>query len=216
MQRRDRHRSKDLRTDVGKAASSWPLWSQALISLAILFHLAAVLVGCLAARPASDLEMKCYEVFRYYCDFLYQGVSYRYYSRLDTTTDPAHPRPWGTPIMLAEMEFDLPDGAIRRETLRLPDSIPTRPRLRHQRRIDLAYHLAVEPRWAASYARHIFKQYRCDRVTLFSQPHFIPDLPKLRSSSISDVSSWLDAEYGSNYGTRSYLGDFKCTEFWPK
>ena len=172
MQLSDRLRLKERSTDLGRAARTvarpWPPWWQVLASLAILFHLAAVLAGCLAVRPASDLEMKSYEVFRLYCGFLYQGVGYRYYSRLDTTIDPAHPRPWGTPIVLAEMEFDSQDGAIRRETLRLPDSIPTRPRLRHQHRIDLAYHLAAEPRWAASYARHIFKLYGCDRVTVFS------------------------------------------------
>lgn len=195
---------------------SWPAWAQILASLALLYHFAALLSGCLAAAPSSPVEVGAYEAFRPYCDLIYQGVGYRYYSRLDTTVNPAQPRPWGTPVVIAEMETDAPGGVTRRETLRLPDSHPVWPRLRHQRRIDLAYHLAADPRWTASYARHLCKATGCDRVAIYAQAHNIPDLARIRAAADHWPANWLDLEDGSTYGPRFKLGDFRCTDFSPK
>jgi hypothetical protein len=181
--------------------------------LALVFHLAALLAGCLAARPSSDVEVAGFEVFRPYCDVINQGVAYRYYARLDTTVDPAQPRPWGTPILWAEMEFAKPEGPTQRETLRLPDSVPFWPRLRHQRRIDLAYHVAADPRWAASYARHLCKSRGCDRVTIYAQPHYIPDIARLRTTVGPVNAALLDPDDGSTYGPRVKLGEFQCSDF---
>jgi hypothetical protein len=192
---------------------SWPIWARVLASLALISHICAVLAGCLAAPPCSQLEATVFALFRPYCDFIYQGVAYRYYARLDMTVDPAHPRPWGTPIIFAEMDFESLQGTPRRTALRLPDADPRWPRLRHQRRIDLAYHLAADPRWAAAYARHLCKSYGCDRVVLYAQTHTIPDLTRLHAvSGLVDTSS-LDPNDGSTYGARIKLGEFECTDF---
>jgi hypothetical protein len=184
-----------------------------LASLAIAFHLSAVLAGCLAARPSSAFEVAAFEAFRPYCDLIDQGVGYRYYARLETTVDPSQPRPWGTPILWAEMEFNALDGGTQRETLRLPGSSAPWPRLRHQRRIDLAYHLAADPRWAASYARHLCMSCGCDRVTLYAQTHYIPDPARLRAAAGPVTASLLDPDDGSTYGPRIKLGEFQCTDF---
>jgi hypothetical protein len=192
---------------------SWPVWAQALASVALILHISAILAGCLAAPPCSQLEASAFALFRPYSDFIYQGVGYRYYARLDTTVDPADPRPWGTPIVFAEMDFDSPRGKPHRITLRLPDAGPLRPRLRHQRRIDLAYHLAADPRWAASYARHLCKSYGCKRVALHTQTHTIPDLARLHATGGPIADSSLDPEDGSTFGPRIKLGEFECTDF---
>ena len=192
---------------------SWPVWARVLVSLFLAFHLAALLIGCLAAPPCSAIETKVYTFLRPYCNLIDQGVSYRYYSRLEMTTDPTHPRPWSTPIILAEMEFDSPDGSSRRETLRIPDSEPIWPRLRHQRRIDLAFHLTSDPRWAASYARHLCQSRQCERVTLFTQTHTIPDLKRIRAATSPLTALSLDPVDGSTYGPRVKLGEFQCADF---
>ncbi|MDR3639628.1 MAG: hypothetical protein P4L84_37860 [Isosphaeraceae bacterium] len=191
----------------------WPAWAQLLASLAVLFHLCALVAACLGAPPSSWVESRAYETFRPYCDLTFQGVAYRYYSRLDTTVDPANPRPWGTPILLAEMESKDQDGTTLRRTLRLPDAEPVWPRLRHQRRIDLAFHLAADPRWAASYARHICKSYGCERVSLSVQAHYIPDLSRLHNADGALTASLLEPDDGSTYGPRIKLGEFRCTDF---
>jgi hypothetical protein len=182
-------------------------------SVAILFHLSALVAGCLAARPSSALEVAIFELFRPYCDVIYQGVGYRFYSRLDTTVDPAHPQPWGTPIVIAEMDFDAPGTKTRTETIRLPDSAPVWPHLRQQRQIDLAFHLALDPRWAASCARHLCKSRGCDRVTIHAQGHYIPDVDRLRKESGSVTPAMLDPDDGSTYGPRIKLGEFRCSDF---
>ena len=193
--------------------SRWPIWGQILVSILLVHHFAALFLGCLALPPTNSLATSVFMMLRPYCDFINQGVAYRYYSRLDMTVDPEQPRPWGTPILLADMEFDRPDGTVERQTLRLPDIDPVWPRLRHQRRLDLAYHLAAEPRLTASYARHLCKSRKCDRVTIYNQLHRIPDRNLLRAANVPLTAAMIDPADGSTYGPRIKLGEFKCTDF---
>jgi hypothetical protein len=190
---------------------SWPNWLQLVVSLALAFHFCALLAAALAAPPNSPLEAQVFQPFKPYCDLIDQNVGYRYYSQLDTTVDPRDPRPWWVPVVTAEMTFEDKAGPTRRETLRLPDFHHIWPRLRHQRRIDLAYHLAADPRWAASYARHLCLTRGCDRVTISSQQHRVPDPARLRA--LLESGSRIDLEAESKYSTSVTLGEFRCTEF---
>jgi hypothetical protein len=183
------------------------------MSLALLFHMAAILAGSLAVHPSSAIERKSAFYFKNYYNFINQGYGYHYYARLDTTVDPQHPRRWGTPVVTAEMEFEREGGRKTHEVVRLPDRLCPWPRLRYQRQLDLAYHLTADPRWSASYARHLCKTRGCSRVTVYTQEHQIPDLAHVREAASGRGAQAVDLEAESTYGPRVKLGEFRCADF---
>jgi hypothetical protein len=79
--------------------------------------------------------------------------------------------------------------------------------------LDLAYHLSADPRWAASYARHLCKTRGCSRVAISTQDHHIPDLDRVRAAAIGRGAPPVDLEAESTYGPRVKLGEFRCTDF---
>jgi hypothetical protein len=194
--------------------SAWPLPLKIVVSILLALHIAAIASGHLAASPCSEVEQRVASFFRSYYDFINQGYGYRYYAKLDMSMGPEHRHPWGTPVVLLEMEFDGPGKEVRKESVRLPELPGHRlwPRLRHQRQLDLAYHLTSDTRWAASYARHLCKTRGCDRVTIFLQNHQIPDLDLVRAAA-SGTGESIDLESESTYGPRSNLGEYRCTNF---
>jgi hypothetical protein len=183
------------------------------MSLAILYHIVATLAGALAVDPSSEVEKRAAQFFRCYYELINQGYGHRYYARLDTTVDRHEPRPWATPVVIAELEFDRPEGGTSSEVVRLPDRERSSIRLRHQRQLDLAFHLASDPRWAASYARHLCKTRGCQRVTIYTQEHRIPDLALVREAAAGRGPVMIDLEAESTYGPRVKLGEFRCTDF---
>jgi hypothetical protein len=195
-------------------ATAWSIPLKVIISILLALHIAAITCAHLAAAPSSEVEQRAASVFKVYNDLINQGYGYRYYARLDLSTGPEHRRPWGTPIVLLEMEFDGPGKEIRKETVRLPELPVHRlwPRLRHQRQLDLAYHLSADTRWAASYARHLCKTRGCDRVTIFLQDHQIPDLALVRAAA-AGTGEAIDLESETTYGPRTNLGEYRCTSF---
>ncbi len=205
-------RTRTLRAPPGPA---WPLPVRIAVSLALGYHLAGVLVGAVASHPSSELERAAVPFFKRYFAVTNQGYGYRYYARLDTTADPHHPRPWGTPVVTADLEFDRPDGTVEREQVRLPARPGQRPwpRIRFQRQLDLAFHLSADPRWTASYARHLAKTRRCDRVTIFAQEHQIPDLALVRTAATVPGAAAVDFEAEATYSPRVKLGEFRCVDF---
>jgi len=191
----------------------WPAWAQAAASLVLALHMAAILAAAAATNPSSDLQRRAALLFRGYYEIINQGYGYRYYARLDTTTDPHNPRPWATPIITAEMEFERAGGGPTTEILRLPGRDRPWPRLRYQRQLDLAYHLTADPRWAASFARHLCKTRGCAKVTLYAQDHRIPDLARVRAAAVDPSAPPVDLEAESTYGPRRNLGEFQCADF---
>jgi len=197
----------------GDAGRTWPAWAQGMTSLVLLYHMAAMLAAALAVPPCPALMLHAAAKFKSYYEITNQGYGYRYYSRLDTTVDPHDPRPWGTPVITAELEFDQPGGKKAREVVRIPGRDRPWPRLRHQRQLDLAYHLAADPRWAASYARHLCKARGCARVTVYTRMHNIPDLARVREAAAGGDAPAIDLEAESTYGPRVKLGEFQCGDF---
>jgi hypothetical protein len=195
------------------AGRTWPAWAQVLMSMALVYHMAAILAAALAVHPSSEIERRAAQAFRYYYEVINQGYGYRYYARLDRTVDPHHPRPWGTPVVTAAMEFERAGTETTSEVVRLPDRRRPWPRLRYQRQLDLAYHLSADPRWAASYARHLCKTRGCSRVAIYAQEHQIPDLNRVRAASTDREAPAVDLEGESTYGPRVKLGEFRCTDF---
>jgi len=189
----------------------WRLRAKLLVSVALLYHLCAILAGALAGHPSSQVERKAASWFRHYYGFVNQGYAYRYYARLDTTVDAKDPHRWSTPVVTLEMEFSSPEGG-RQEVLRLPSREPPLPRLRFQRQLDLAYHLTTDPRWAGSFARHLCLTRGCTKVTVYSQEHQIPDLDLVRAAA-TGTGKPVDLEASSTYVHRVNLGEFRCTDF---
>jgi hypothetical protein len=116
-------------------------------------------------------------------------------------------------VIIAEMEFDNPEGGTSTEVVRIPSLERRSIRLRHQRQLDLAYHLTADPRWAASYARHLCKTHGCQRVTVYTQNHRIPDLALVRAAAADPGATSVDLDTESTYGPRVKLGEFQCTDF---
>ena len=116
-------------------------------------------------------------------------------------------------MVTAEMEFNRARGEATREVVRLPGLRRPWPRLRHQRQLDLAYHLSADPRWAASYARHLCKTRGCSRVAIYAQQHHIPDLALVREAASRGDAESIDLEAESTYGPRRKLGEFRCDDF---
>ncbi len=134
------------------------------------------------------------------------------YGKLDMTVNPHDPRPWGTPVVTLDLEFPASGETNRPEQVRLPDRGMAGPRLRFQRQLDLAFHLASDPRWAASYARHLCKTRRCSRVVVSVQTHQIPDLVAVRAAA-AGLGPPIDLESDDTYTPRRKLGEFRCTDF---
>ena len=189
-------------------ASAWPPWARRAVSLVLILHLSAVLVGTLAAPPASMLEQALAELFAPYHQLLDQGQSYRYYA----------PEPGPTPIVTATIRYG--DGRPD-ETVRIPKR-GVLPRLRYQRQLALANHLAQEferarqitgdganSHYARSYARHLSgARPGCVSVSLSLQSHLLPGLEAVRRSLELGRPIDLDAE--EFYTVPERIGEFPC------
>ena len=188
----------------------WPPWARGLATAAIGFHLVALLAAALAASPSSPLERAVADVFSPYYQLVDQGYAYRYYA----------PEPGPTPVATAVLRFA--DG--REETIRLPER-GVQPRLRYQRQLALANHLAEDVAaarragggrggeggiWARSYARHLSRTRGkgCVTVTLFLQSHLIPDPQHVFEERERGGVVDLDAE--EFYTTPERVGEFPC------
>ena len=186
----------------------WPGWLRGVISLALAFQIAAVVTGAAAAPPSSSLQRAVVQWFAPYHQLTDQGYSYRYYA----------PEPGPTPVVTAKLTFG--DGRPE-ETVRLP-ARGVLPRLRYQRQLALANHLAgdfTEARrhtgdgrdspWARSYARHLAKtRPGCVAVTLSLQAHLIPDPAQVGEAVARGRAVDLDAE--EFYTTPERIGEFPC------
>ena len=177
----------------------WPAWSKWAVSLALVYHLAAVIAAALAYPPASPLEMRWAEAFRGYYQLTDLRQSHRYYGDIPPT-----------PIAEAEIHFG---EGLPSKTVRLPDP-SARPRIAYQRQLALAYHLAEDVRnngpeaslWARSYARHLCALHPgCTSVTLRLRAHLIPDPDRLLAGK-----GKLDVDAEEFFTTPERIGDFPC------
>ncbi len=149
------------------------LWSsrkRLVVSIVLIWHLAAVCAAPLAFPPTSVLWAKMWTVFGPYAQALYLDHGYRFFA----------PEPG--PSHLLSAELSLPDGRSRR--VLIPDRERDRPRLYYHRRFMLGEHLnllletAPDPEipeaLLRSYARHLLESHDARRATLTLRRHFIP------------------------------------------
>jgi hypothetical protein len=201
------------RANQATSEGTWPVAARVAVSAALLFHLAALLVGALAAPPSSALERGLHPLFARYFQVIDQGYAYRYYA----------PEPGPTPIATATIRYA--DGRPD-QTVRLPDR-SVRPRLRYQRQLALANHLAVDfqaaragtgdgsrSRWAQSYARHLALTHPgASSITLYSQEHLIPDPERVRQALAAPGWPRVDLDAEEFYTTPERIGEYPCDAF---
>ncbi len=190
------------------AVGSWPEWARWLVSLVLLYHMAAVIAGAMGVPPSSELQRRIADLFTPYHDFLDQGYAYRYY---------AEPPP--TPVITATLRFGegRPDQVIR-----LPERDLAGPRLRHQRQLALANALFADfeeakhlggghGRLGAAYARHLCAVHPgCTSVTLHARQHLIPDPQQVRETIATPGAGGFNLFDESLFTTPEWIGDFAC------
>ncbi len=184
-----------------------------VVSLALIYHIGAVLAGALGVPPSSELERSIMERFATYFDLMDMGYSYRFY---------AEPPP--TPVVTATLHFD--DGRAE-ETVRLPGRDVAGPRMRHQRQLALANALfndvqearrfagsASQSRLARAYARHLcHTRPGCRSVTLHVQQHLIPDPEQVHKAMDGPGASRFDLFGDRMFTIPEWIGDYPCDAF---
>jgi hypothetical protein len=214
-----KNRSRGLEEDASAAAnvsaqpSTWPAWARTIVSLVILFHIAAVLTGVLGVPPSSNLERTIAGLFTPYYDVMDLGYSYRYYSE-----------PPPTPVVTATLQFG--EGRAE-ETVRLPGRKVAGPRLRHQRQLALANALFMDvqeakqvagdsskSRLARAYARHLcLTRGDCRSVSIRVQLHLIPEMEDVNEVSTTHGARGYDLFAESLFTTPEWIGDYPCDGF---
>lgn len=196
-------------------ARPWSRGARRAVSLGLVIHLTALLVGAFGPAPASPLETGLYEVFRPYFDVTGQGKTYRYYA----------PEPGPTPVVEARLIFA--DGRAER-VLRLPERADKPRRMLYQRQLALAYHLDSEyrerkgvpadvpeeerplPRWARSYARHLGRVYGCSEVEFTTHLHLIPPLGLVRQRMAESGRAGFDLDAEESFAVPEVIGVYPC------
>jgi hypothetical protein len=184
-----------------------------LVSVALVYHMAAVVAGALGVPPSSGLEQAVADWFTPYYDAMDLGYSYRFY---------AEPPP--TPVVTATLRFD---GGRAEEVVRLPGRQVPGPRMRHQRQLALANALSADvqearqrtgvasrSRLARAYARHLCRtRPGCRGVTLHLQQHLIPDPARVRAVIAAPGAPRFDLFAEDLFTTPEWIGDFPCDGF---
>jgi hypothetical protein len=198
---------------VARGRGGWPGWARVVVSIALLYHMAAVLAGALGVPPSSRLEQAIADGFTPYYDVMDLGYSYRFY---------AEPPP--TPVVTATLLFG---NGQPQETVRLPGRDVPAPRLRHQRQLALANALyadvqeaklrtkdASRSRLARAYARHLCRSRPgCRSVTLHVQQHLIPDPAQVREAIAAPGAPRFDLYAESLFTAPEWIGDYPCDGF---
>jgi hypothetical protein len=192
------------------AGRAWPGWARALVSLAIVYHLAAVVAGALGDAPSSILERSIADLFTPYYGLVDCGYSYRFYNE-----------PSPTPIVTATLSFGENRPA---ETVRLPNRHLSGPRMRHQRQLALANALFLDvlnaqeltgerggSRLAQAYARHLCaSRPGCETVTLHLQYHLMPEIDQVREATERPGAPHYDLFGESLFTTPEWIGEYPC------
>jgi len=183
------------------------------VSLALVFHIAAVLAGAFGVPPSSPLQRAVADLFIPYFDLVDLGYSYRFYTE-----------PPPTPVVTATLRF----GHTRsEEVVRLPARHLAGPPMRHQRQLALANALfrdVLETKertgdgssspLARAYARHFCRTWpECQSVTLHLQHHLIPEPDAVVRATSDPGAPAFDLFDEGLFTTPEWLGDFPCDSF---
>lgn len=169
-------------------------WLRRLISLCILYHIAAIFVAPAAVAPSSEIVQVAWRAFRPYLQFFYLNHGYHYFA----------PEPSSSTLVGYTLEFE--DG--KTETGRFPHR-GIAPRLLYHRHFMLTEFLGFidddeEQPWHRSYARHLCKTYNAKKVSLSRITHLLPTAQGIREGRTLDDSEGF---------TEVPLGSYSCDDF---
>jgi hypothetical protein len=165
-----------------------------ILSVWLVFHVAAIIIAPAAVAPSSDLIRNAWRLFQPYLEVLYLDHGYRFFA----------PEPTESTLLAFVAQRD--DGAIVRG--RIPDRA-TGPRLLYHRYFMLTEHMNDAPEefrslWHESYAHHLGRQYGATRVTLIQQTHMLPTMERVRGGGhLTDPESYEEQP----------LGTFRCETY---
>ena len=184
-----------------------------VVSLALLYHMAAVLAGAVGVPPSSELEQTIADTFTPYFDLMDLGYSYRFY---------AEPPP--TPVVTATLQFG--DGRPE-ETVRLPGRVVAGPRMRHQRQLALANSLYSDVQETKRRTRDAEPEPVGPRLCPppLSFPSRLPERDPARAAALdprpAQVRKAMDEPGASRFDlfgdrmftTPEWIGDYPCDAF---
>lgn len=161
-----------------------------VVSVWLVYHLAAVVVAPAAVSPSSELLESTWRLFQPYLQLLNLNNGYHFFA----------PEP--TDSTLLDYEAQRADGTIVRG--RIPDR-GTWPRLLHHRYFMLTEQMnsgsdELEQAWYQSYAEHIAAVQGAIRVRLTRVNHLLPTMEAVRAG--------VTLEHPDSYETE-VLGEFE-------
>lgn len=157
------------------------------ISLALGFHLAAIIIAPASSGATSELIDSGWRVFRPYLEFLYLNHGHKFFA----------PEPG--PSTLLTYVAERPDGTTVRG--RIPDR-SIAPRLLYHRYFMLTEHMEQAPEpfrqlWYRSYAEHVGHKYGATSVSLTKQTHGMPTTEMVRNGmKLDDPASYQEQPLG--------------------
>lgn len=168
-------------------------WLRRAISIALMFHLVAVVVAPLSVSPTSPLWQRAWIVCRPYLDTLYLNHGYHFFA----------PDPGPSHLVHYELRFD--DGRVERG--QFPHRDQHWPRLRYHRHFMLSEFLnslAIDDSRrelfesvTQSYANHLRHEHHATEVSLSLRRHYLAS-PKhiLGGKKLDDRSLFAERPLG--------------------
>ncbi|QGJ69553.1 Hypothetical protein PBC10988_12350 [Planctomycetales bacterium 10988] len=169
----------------------WSPWFRGVVTLFLLWHCGAVLLGPTTVWPAPRLfRTDLVQLYQPYLECFYLTNGYRFFA----------PNPG--PSHLLHWELTKADGS--QETGFLPDKEKHWPRLFYHRHFMLSEKVeGGPPLWRESYARHLLLKHDAQEVKLSLERHYLPRMHEIREG--------LDPNDASYY-ERISLGNFRVNE----
>jgi hypothetical protein len=177
--------------DPTATTSTWPVWMRCLVTLAIIWHVGALLAAPLSLPPSVIGTALREKVFRHYTELMFLNHANKFFA-----PDPG-------PSHLLRYEVELADGTTKSGTV--PNLTEQFPRLLYHRYFMLTERIAngppdgppAEPNldWtrlpptrfetelARSYADHLLDQYHARRVTLTMVQHLLYGQDQVREGA---------------------------------
>ena len=184
-------------SESASSAGMPPAWSRRtrwMVSLLLLWHLSAVVVGPAAVAPSSGLMASLWDWYQPYLEVLYLNHGYHFFA----------PEPG--PSHLIRYELGFADGTQKSGLF--PHKTQHQPRLLYHRHFMLSEHLSqfAEPgtppeylqAFSRSYASHLLAEHHAQQVKLILVRHLIPQPEQvLAGMSLTDKSLYFERPLGT-------------------
>ena len=177
--------------------TGWRTWTKAILSVALVYHIAAIVIAPASIPPSSELIRGSWRYVGPYLQFLYLNHGFHFFA----------PDPGAATIVRYVAE--LPDGTER--TGQVPNKRTMWPRLLYHRHFMLTEYLAtsdsmdprVQPLVIRALARAIGQREGAQAVSLSRLAHLLPDMEAVRSGITLEDSRLYEEQP---------LGRFECKD----